>query len=190
MRYLIDAQVAEGRFHSGEQLFDGFGADIHIALHAGELTPPVVYGLRKISGIWLAELLVRLVRIRANQALWVHTLCDHLHKRSLGHVGNHHKKRMSRFSTGRQVQLHTTKNHSLMLARRAPPEPSSSSLLIREERLVQDGRVLPWRAAEHLRAEIIDAMVLKRGANLQVHLSDRLAVCLYAMMGINHLITP
>lgn len=48
MRYLLDAQVAERRFHPGEQPFDGICADIHTALHAGELTPPVVYGFPKI----------------------------------------------------------------------------------------------------------------------------------------------
>lgn len=175
MRYLLDAQVAERRFHPGEQPFDGICADIHTALHAGELTPPVVYGFPKIPGIWPAEPFVRLVGIRPDHAPWVHTLCDHLLERSLGHVGNHHKECTSRFPTGRQVQFHTAKDHSLMPARRAPPEPSTSSLLLREERLVQDDRILPWRAAQLLRAEILDAMVVEREPDLQVHLPERLA---------------
>jgi len=190
MRYLIDAQVAEGPFHPGEQPFDGVCADIHTALHAGELTPPVIYGLPEVPGIWPAEPLIGFVGVCPNHAPWVNALCDHLLEGSLRHVWNHHKEHPSRFPTGRQVQFHTAKDHSLMPARRAPPEPSTSSLLLREERLVQDDRVLPWRAAQLLRAEVLDAMVVEREPDLQVHLSERLAAESCAMAGKNQLIIP
>ena len=80
---------------------------------------------------------------------------------------------------------------SLMPARRAPPEPSTSSLLLREERLVQDDLVLPWRAAQHLRAEILDAMVVEREPDLQVHLClSVLPPESCAMAGRNQLVIP